>query len=362
MKNDPSLQVLRKNRLKSIVALIVITLALIWFTFTIKRVIQADTIFVPLISNLTKAEPTREIYIGFWTFGFWDDETKSINPERLEKVELEIGKKVAIAHYFRGWHHLDEESFRNDLNLVASKGWRPMVSVNPYFFNKCKAAKGVTLYKAIWLGSCDEFLRSAAKNLKQVEKPFFLRFAWEMNVDSMEWSIQQTGSYESEYINAWKRFYEIVKEEGASNVIWVFSPQVETPSTIEIAKLYPGDDYVDWVALDGYNWGETRSWSNWQSFKDVFYKSYTKLNAIAPQKPIMIAEVNTVDIGGDRGEWYKKMLTEEIPRDFPEIDAVVFFNEDKTKQEGINWLIDNTPGSLKLFKESISYPIYKSSF
>lgn len=316
----------------------------------------------PIYTGLTPEQPERDIYIGFWTHGLWDDETKSLHPDRLEKLESEIGKKVAIANYFRGWQFLESENIIMELNTLSNSGWRPMVSANPYFFKDCTAPKGMTLYKAIWLGHCDELLHRIARNFKQVEKPFFLRFAWEMNVGSMEWSISETGSYPQEFINAWKRFHDIVKEEGATNVIWVFSPQVETPTTTDIAALYPGDDYVDWVALDGYNWGETRSWSNWQSFKDIFYKSYIKLHELAPSKPFMIAEVNTVDKGGDRGAWYKQMLSEEIPNDFPEIDAIVFFNEDKTEEEGINWLIDNTPTSLEQFKQGISSPIYKSKF
>ena len=39
-------------------------------------------------------------------------------------------------------------------------------------------------------------------------------------------------------------------------------------------KRYPAFDppeYVDWVALDGYNWGEHHDqWHQWESFDDLF--------------------------------------------------------------------------------------------
>ncbi len=302
----------------------------------------------------------RNVYLGFWTEGLWDDSTKSLNPERLKNLENKIGKKAAIAHYFRGWQHLgNENEVAKELTYISNSGWTPMISTNPYFFDECPS-NGKTLYKAISEGDCDTYLHKIGKSLSKVEKPFFLRFAWEMNVDSMEWSVNRTNSSPEEFINAWRRFHTILKEEKVKNVIWVFSPQVESPTTTDIAKLYPGDAYVDWVGLDGYNWGTTQSWSTWQDFHSVFFDSYNKLANIAPTKPFMLAEVNTVSSGGDQGNWYRAMLSDEIPNVFTNIDAIVFFEDNKSAQEGVTWQIDITPESLNAFKKAISNSIYKS--
>lgn len=306
-------------------------------------------------------EPNRAVYLGFWTQGLWDDQAKTLHPEKLKELEKKINKKAAIAHYFRGWEYLQDPTVVEELNTLSKEGWRPMISVNPYFFEDCQS-KGMTLYKAIMVGNCDEVMRNIGRNLKNVKDPFFLRFAWEMNVPTIEWSIQKTASWNEEYKNAWIRFHNILKEEGAANAIWVFAPQIESPSTIEFDLLYPGEEYVDWVGLDGYNWGDTQSWSNWQDFSTVFLNSYNKLRTIAPGKPFMLSEVNTTDIGGNKGLWYKDMLTHQIPEIFTNIDAIVFFNEDKTKQEKVNWLIDASPDALKDFKTAISNKLYISNF
>lgn len=50
----------------------------------------------------------------------------------------------------------------------------------------------------------------------------------------------------------------------------------------------PGDDYVDWVCVDGYNWGNTDGGS-WQSFADVFKDIYPKV--ASKNKPILIGEM-----------------------------------------------------------------------
>lgn len=343
------------------IASIFLTTIIFLFIFLIFGLkIKPSTLKETIIGNVTP----RNVYLGFWTGGLWDNESKRINPEKLREIENKIGKEVAIANYFRGWEHLSVEAeINNELKTISENGWVPMISTNPYFFSKCKTLKHKNLYRSIADGECDVFLHEVGKNLSKLDSNFFLRFAWEMNVNTMDWSIQKTYSNPNDFIEAWRRIYRIFQLEGANkNIIWVYSPQVETPSTIDIAKLYPGDEYVDWVALDGYNWGSTKTWSKWTSFSGIFYKSYLKMKEIAPNKKFMIAEVNTVSVGGNQALWYKEMLSKEIPDVFTKIDAIIFFNEDKTKQEGVKWLIDSSEESLNELRNGLKNPIYKSTF
>lgn len=41
--------------------------------------------------------------------------------------------------------------------------------------------------------------------------------------------------------------------------------------------------------MDGYNWGTTRFWSEWQSFRQIFGRAYSDYST--RRKPIMICEV-----------------------------------------------------------------------
>ena len=331
-----------------------------------RQIILCVIILIILLILLTVNKVTapslpksRSIYIGFWTSGFWDEKTQSINPDKLHAVEDQIGKKVAIANYYQGWQYFSEKRIISDLDILNKNGWVPMLSANPYYFDECPA-NGKTLYKAIANGNCDAFLHKAGKTLAKVKKPFFLRFAWEMNVNSMEWSTLRTYDNPEDFILAWRRFHDIVQKEGATKVLWVFSPLIESKTTVNISKLYPGDAYVEWNALDGYNWGTAKSWSTWQDFYTIFKDSYSNMVKLSPHKPIMIAETNTTSVGGSPAEWYKTMLSIQIPNNFPKIDAIVFFNEDKTSTEGVKWFIDNNSDSLEQFKTSINNSIYKS--
>lgn len=302
----------------------------------------------------------NKIYLGMWTEGFWDDSKKELHTEKLKNLEATVEKKMAIAHYYRGWEYLKDSELINELNSISANGWRPMLSVNPYFFKGCLVEKK-SIYKAIGDGDCDEFLNDAAKNLNNFSQPFFLRFAWEMNIPEMEWGMKRSYSTPEEFISAWRRFYQLLKNNGNNNIIWVFSPNVATPNSIPFAKLYPGNEYVDWIGLDGYNKGTAESGGKWLTFDQVFRNSYLELTSIAPNKPMMIAEVNSENRGGDKGAWYENALNEATLSQYPQLQAIVFYNENRIS-EGFNWLIDITKNSFLSFKLAINQPQFASGF
>jgi len=291
---------------------------------------------------------SRHVAIGVWTEGLFDANNQKLHPEKLLQFEQMIHKKVSIAHYYIGWEALSNSQLISQFDILRSHGWEPMLNVNPYYFSQCPATK-LPLYKAIAAGKCDDFLHRAGANLHKVKQPFYLLFAWEMNNQQNEWSVPYTGSSSDDFIAAWRHIYTIFKQEKATKVIWVFCPNVPDNASVPYKKLYPGNKFVDWIGLDGYNWGTSQSWSQWASFAGVFTSSYQHLTNIAPNKPLMIAEVNTTDQGGDKAAWYTDMLTQQIPYKFHKVNAVVIFNEDRSNQEHVNWDVDINPESLHAF-------------
>ncbi|MCR4326495.1 MAG: glycosyl hydrolase [Candidatus Roizmanbacteria bacterium] len=301
----------------------------------------------------------REILIGVWTEEFWNNQTKTLEVQKIKEFEKNINKKVAIANYFRGWDEMGHPQVITELNSMHSNGWTPMVSTNPYFTEKCTSSTD-DLYVTIAKGNCDVLIRSIAKVIKTYDKPIFLRFAWEMNIDSNTWSVQSTYSSPDAFIAAWRHMHAIFTAQKVKNVKWVFSVNVESPSTIPIELLYPGDAYVDWTGIDGYNYGTTQSWSHWSSFDEVFRPTYEHMLAIAPNKPLMISEFNSVAQGGSKSEWFADALDVQIPNHYPKIKAIIFFNENKTITEGVDWRIENSRSVINTVRKSLDNSIYTS--
>jgi len=330
-------------------------LAIILAFFSIFTVVVITTL--RSAQSFYKKTPPRHIALGVWTQGLFDPTTHTLNPDSLILFEKETNKKMEIAHYYLGWEYLSDPILVTQFDTLRSHGWMPMLNVNPYFFSQC-TANNLTLYAAIAKGNCDDFLHLAGKNLHKINKPFYLLFAWEMNNKQNAWSVPTTGSTAQDFIAAWRHIHTIFVEEKATSVVWVFDPNIPDDPTVPYPIIYPGDKYVDWIGLDGYNWGTTQSWSSWVSFAGVFTSSYTKLITIAKHKPMIIAEVNTTDQGGDKSAWYRDMLTKQLPYNFTNIAAIVFFNEDRTTQEHVNWKIDTSPATLKAFTTAIHTPFY----
>jgi len=78
------------------------------------------------------------------------------------------------------------------------------------------------------------------------------------------------------------------RREGADNVRWVWCPYaVRSRHSGERAEVYfPGVQNVDWLALDGYNWGNTRCWARWESFREIFEPAYERLRRLTPIIPL----------------------------------------------------------------------------
>ncbi len=302
---------------------------------------------------------SRVVSLGAWTGGLWNNKSKSLDLDKLHEFQSLISKKVSIAHYYRGWDELNKPGLSDQLYSINKNGWTPMISANPYFSLKCSENKEENIYQAITQGHCDSLILAIADNFKKYNKPVYFRFAWEMNIDSIQWSTQYTGSSPSEFVSAWRHIHDIFRENEVKNLKWVFSVNVEKANSPSIASLYPGDKYVDWIAIDGYNWGTTQNWSKWLSFKEVFQSTYDHLIRVAPKKPLMLSEVNSVNIGGNKAAWFQDMLSYQIPNNFKKVNMIIFFNEDKTKEEGINWNIENSHQVVEAIKNSLKNDIYK---
>lgn len=149
-------------------------------------------------------------------------------------------------------------------------------------------------------GNKDAYLRSFADAAKAYGGEVWLRPFHEMNGDWYPWSGTASGNSSAKLSAAWRHVNALFKVRGANNVkfVWcVNNDSVPNTPANQIAKYWPGDDYVDMVALDGYNWGTGYSWSSWLSFGSVFDASH-KAVASLTAKPMFVAETAISEQGG----------------------------------------------------------------
>lgn len=201
-------------------------------------------------------------------------------------------------------------------------------------------------------GSFDKYIRSFAEAAKAWGHPFYLRFNWEMNGNWFPWAQGANGNRPGQSAAAWRHVHNIFRAVGATNVSWVWCPSITTTNaTIPLRELYPGNAYVDWTCLDGYNWGAGAGPHGWQSFDQIFSPSYSQLTgSIAPSKPVMIGEVGSSTRGGSKPAWISDMFS-RIASGYGNIRALLWFD---VRDANMNWPVESSPGSRRAFATGIS--------
>lgn len=138
----------------------------------------------------------------------------------------------------------------------------------------------------------------------------------------------------------------------APNVTWLWCPNVG--AIADANARYPGDAYVDWTGLDGYSDVSGTP----IPFHDIFADSYANLLALAPSKPIMIAETGCEESGGAKAAWIKDALEVQLPQAFPKVRGVCWFN---WHWGGKTYEIESSPATLTAVKAALAGGYYKGA-
>ncbi len=204
-------------------------------------------------------------------------------------------------------------------------------------------------------GAEDVLIRARAAGVRKLGAPVFIRWGWEMNGDWYPHSgPQNMPDGPAKFIEAWRRIHRLFDEAGATNAVWVWSPNFESKPKAawnSWRNYYPGDEFVDWVGIDAYNWGTTQRWSGWRSLDDLVKPIYTRF---AARKPIMIAETASAEVGGSKARWIHD-AARAISRDLLGVKALVWFDVDKET----DWRVDSSAHALAAFRELAQHPYFR---
>ncbi len=237
------------------------------------------------------------------------------------------------------------------IQAIADAGATPMVSLELECWH---GGRSDARLAAVARGDYDDFFRHWAQEARASGIPILLRFGYEFNGDWFPW-----GGRPAEFVAAWRRAHGVFIAESAANVAWVWSANIlSVPDTPENAahKYYPGDETVDWVALDGYNFGDHHDqWHCWQPFEDVFAGPLADFQRRYPHKPLMLSEFGCAPgQPGQRAAWIRD--AHRALQKYPRVRAVMWFNVDKRREREPDWRLHEVDGSLAAFNETFARP------
>jgi len=264
----------------------------------------------------------------------------SSNPKLIDAYARMTGAMPRIVMWYQAWAS-DYSGFSTSFaNAVRSRGATPMVSWEP--------SAGPTndpnwTLATIISGKHDAYIRSWTHAVAAWGHELYVRLMYEMNGNWAPWCVNANGNSPIETIQAWRHVVDIARAQGATNIRWVWSPNVNNDGLgLPFVDLYPGDAYVDWVALDAYNFDDSTHKFSWPYY---LYSYSLSLIRNFTNKPFFIAEI------GCTQKSYKPNWVSRVPAASQRLGAkaVVWFNENMKKE----WRLDSSAATLSAAKTMV---------
>jgi beta-mannanase len=254
-------------------------------------------------------EPPSTAWLGGWVKG--DSWALAAQQGATLQLEEAIGRKLDIGHSWVPWG--------SGLGRLpawhVSEGRIPLIS-----FGNGGSTREVAA------GQHDAYLASLATSIRGLGRPVLLRYGWEMDGRTRQYWVVSAADYQK----AWRHVRALFAAQGV-RASWVWSPNADAFAGARggVDQYYPGDDQVDWIGTDGYNWNTCNGRSHWEDFATIFRSFYAW--GSARNKPLMISETGTVEDPlnpGRKAAWFDD-AARTLARSMPRVKAVVYFDESK---------------------------------
>lgn len=302
---------------------------------------------VALSSILLIGQSHAEVSVGAYV----NHDGWSLN--NIDSFNVDTARPAATINLYSTFDFNWWSQLRHQSSNIVSRGAKPMITWMPYKRDR----PDDNILEEIIDGKHDGYVYSWLDGFKYwlstyhagQQPKIALRFAHEFNGIWYPW-----GDKPDELKAAWRHLHKMFVRKGVSDSVdWVWSANnVDVDSHNDISQYYPGDDVVDYLAIDGYNWGSNYSFSRWKSFDETFSQQYVKMVESFPGKPIILSEVSSTeptdlprpaygqtgddsDASESKALWISDMMT-RIKESYPAVKSIVWFNTNKELDWGLN--------------------------
>ncbi|MDW3196377.1 MAG: glycosyl hydrolase [Cytophagales bacterium] len=290
----------------------------------------------------------------------------------IDEFEANIGRQVGSVVWFPTW---DDEFPTLACNKLAERGIMPHLTWELFWPSQDPnnaRETGINGYQGfldVLDGKYDAYIDRFAEDAKAFDRMVLMRFLHEFNGNWYVWSGNKNGKENGgpeQVIAVWKYVVDRFKAKGADNVKWLWVPHgPSTDMSLEpwnhVSQYWPGDEYVDWIGLDGYNFYPKDPWGGdrpYRDFDNCFRKLYDDCANLGEQ-PMMIAEFGTGEFeykGSNKADWMSDAF-QKIKTDYPRVKIFTWFNINKE----LDWRVNSSPEALTAFQAAMKDTYYVGS-
>lgn len=244
---------------------------------------------------------------------------------KVEAVEEKIDSKFSVAmEYIYFGEDVPVEGLRDAYNQGKLVEFTIQISTvmnvdlngyNPFF--------------EVLDGQRDADIRKMASQFKEFGHPVMVRLNNEMNSDWVSYGGPCTLNEPELYKQVWRHIYDIFREEGVNNTIWIFNPNDTNCPPNEYnhyVNYYPGNEYVQIFGVTGYNTGTYYAdifGEKWREFETIYDDIQKKCSEYFGEFPWIITEFSSSSIGGDKPQWIRNMFN--VIEKYKNIKIAVWF-------------------------------------
>lgn len=259
--------------------------------------------------------------------------------EAVDAFEDQLDRRLDLVRWYARWDDVQPPA---PVTASVARGRTPLLSVWPMRRDGTRVS-----WATVASGALDEQIRTQAAGIAALGVPVYLTFHHEPDV-AQGWGTP------AEFRAAWRHYVAVFRAAGVTTVrwTWVMTPGSfgSAPSTAGAGAFYPGDDVVDRVGLDAYNWygcapGKPPAWRALSTVAGPF-RSW----AAARGKIPLLAEFGSVPDPADPGRrpaWLREAV--EWLAAWPELEGASVF-------EGVgtcDWRIAGDPDAVAAFGQAV---------
>ncbi|MGB9980054.1 glycoside hydrolase family 26 protein [Methanobacterium sp.] len=294
--------------------------------------------------------PSQGVYHS--AYPDFNDSEDVVTSDSIDKFENMVNKSIVWTPFSDNWGRSNINFPKSSVQVIHSQNVTPYIRLMPVKdvegSHEAKQADPVYNLQNIIDGKFDEKLRMYARDTKNSGVPIIIDFAPEMNGDWFSWSGKYNGGSIKDkygdpdladgperYRDAYRHIINIFREEGATDVTWVFhvnANSIPEESWNNYSAYYPGDEYIDWIGFSVY--GPITPDDEWESFNQIMDTSYPQLEGLSPSKPLAVLEFGVMDKDSKKAEWLKEAFQSIESDKYPRIKAISYWNEAWENDDG----------------------------
>lgn len=236
-------------------------------------IIRTLTLSSPISGAIPVPQP-HNAYIG----AFARDKNNGIGvPTSVADLESKVARPIVFSVEYPDFTNNINELWTNPTGYTGDTGWPEAIAADfsagriPLISWTCTTGASGFYIQSIASGQADLYLDAIADGLIALSgkgNRVMLRWCWEMNLSGRTGDYQATSEAgrAAEYVAAFQHIVTRIRSDFADsvhnpshyplNVAFSFNPSGVTDGSTAhpVGDIYyPGDEFVDWIALDKYN-------------------------------------------------------------------------------------------------------------